>query len=152
MGTGNNSVRFNRSGTRLLCSGKDPQIVVFDLPTSQQQRKIVLKASGFDKTYCGWLFDASCFMLHKTLCFMGINDNLVISGSNNLYIWSLPDAQGQDCTVDQPLCVLDTDTGHGRTQKDFINCVRYSNDNSTVVSCDDDGVIKLWTPKLRSTD
>ena len=127
------SARFNSSGTRLLCSESDSQLVVYDFPSWQQPfktGKTLLKASDYGND--NWtMYDVSCFA--------GIDDELVISGSDdcNMYIWSLPDPKGQQCSVDQPLCVL---CGHEKV----INCVRCSRDNSTLISCDDSGVIKLW--------
>ena len=117
----------------MLCSGTNPDLVVHDLPTLQHLSsstwKVELEASDFDYD------DGS-----DGSCFMGIDDELVIAGSTdkNLYIWSLPDAKGQNCAVDQPLCVL---PGH----EDVINCVRYSNESSSIISCDEGGVIKLWS-------
>ena len=126
------SARFNGSGTRLLCSESD-QLVVYDFPSWQQPfktGKTLLKASDYSTDN----------LSIEVSCFAGIDDELVISGSddNNMYIWSLPDPKGQDCQVNQPLCVL---SGH----EDVISCVRCSRDNSTIISCDNAGVIKLWT-------
>jgi len=130
------SSQFNRLGTRLLCFGSD-RLVVYDLPTLQHptngnMNEIVLNAPEpiSKRTY-------AC-------CFMGIDDEMVISGSDavNLFIWSLPDAKGQNHTVDLPLRVL---TEHDN----FIYCVRYSNESSSIISCDEGGVIKLWTAHLR---
>ena len=133
---GDHSARFNGTGTRLLCSGLDSQLMVYDLP-SQQQRvvdgKVLLKAPYF-----------RCVdnIGHNASCFAGLDDELAISGSDNqtVPIWSLLNAvKGQSCTLERPLHVLE---GHRNT----IRSVRYCKVSSTIVSCDDDGVIKLWTP------
>ena len=91
MGTGNSIARFSRSGTRLLCSRLDPELVVYDLPTLQYPTndgtgKVVLSAPGFDDGDIG--VTACCL-------FMGIDDEMVISGSkdDNLYIRSLLEAK-----------------------------------------------------------
>ena len=90
MGTGNSIARFSRSGTRLLCSRLDPELVVYDLPTLQYPTndgtgKVVLSAPGFDDGEIGV----------KACCFMGIDDEMVISGlkDDNWYIWSLLEAK-----------------------------------------------------------
>ena len=135
-GTGNLSSQFNRLGTRLLCFGSD-RLVVYDLPTLQHptngnMNEIVLNAPD--------LISKRRASATYACCFMGIDDEMVISGSDagNLFIWSLPDAKGQNHTVDLPLRVL---TEHDN----FIYCVRYSNESSSIISCDAGGVIKLWS-------
>ena len=139
--TGNYSSQFNRLGTRLLCLGADPKLVVYDLPTMQQPSigngKVVLNALGFDIEEIGL---SAC-------CFMGFDDEMAIyvSAAGNFFIWTLPDAKGQNHTVDLPLRVL---TGH----ENAINCVRYSNELSSIISCDECGVIKLWTVRAPSVN
>ena len=74
-------------------------------------------------------------------CFAGLEDDLVIGGSedNHLFFWSLPDGnKGLDCTIHRVLGVF---LGHD----DTINSIRCSSDKSAILSCADDGVIKLWT-------
>jgi len=137
-GTGNFSFQFNRLGTRLLCSGADPDLVVCDLPTLQHptngnMNEMVLVAPDFIRAGT------------EACCFIGIEDQMVLSGAENnqLYIWSLLGTpKRHKCTVDQPLCIL---TGH----ENNINCVRYSSEIAASITCDRDGVIKLWTSKLR---
>ena len=78
---------------------------------------------------------------NNSCCFAGIDDELVISVSHdlNLYIWSLPNEQTHSSqSVDHSFCVL-------RGHKMAVNCVRYSKADVAVVSCDNDGIIKLWT-------
>ena len=128
--------RFNALGTRLLCSRIESQLTVYDLPTLLHESflgtgQTALKDSEFTKEDVGY----------DSFCFAGLDDELVISGSDdhNLHIWSLPDANGQDCTVNRSLRIL-------RGHEDSIHCVRSSPDRSSLISCADDGVIKLWTP------
>ena len=80
-------------------------------------------------------------LAYDACCFAGVDDELVISASNDdsLLIWSLPESQDQNMTVDRSLCVL---IGHEET----IRSVRSSPDKLTFISCDDAGIIKLWTP------
>ena len=130
------NAKFDRLGKRLLCSQrKISQLVVYDLPTLQQpivSGNVVLTAPDFSRKY--WM---------DPIVFAGLNDDLVVAASdknNELMIWALPDGRcQQDRTVDQSLQVLQ---GHNKV----ICSVRYSNEASAIVSCDVDGIIKLWTP------
>ena len=116
--------------------GETSQLVVYDLPTLQQPTvtgSVILTALNFNtKTY--W---------YDSFGFAGLNDELVISASNKnnaLLIWALPEGWcQQDRTVERTLQVLQ---GHKKT----IRNVRYSNEASAIVSCDGEGIIKLWTP------
>ena len=118
----------------------DSQLTVYDLPTYGHQSpaagtgKIVLKDSDFDNEGVG--YDA--------FCFAGVEDDLVIAGSegNQLFIWYLPvTIKGQDCTVNQSLSVV---AGHKKT----VRCVRSNVDKSSLISCGDEGVVKIWTPRV----
>ena len=130
---GFSSARFNSSGTRLLCGGSGYQLTVYDLPTRQQP-----KTSEFIVNQRPLIADV--------FCFSGLDDELVISVSpddkRNLSIWSLP-IPGQDildCPAStKPLCTL---TGHEEVHG--IQCVRYSRDQSAIISCDASNT-KLWT-------
>ena len=136
--TGTWSARFNASGTRLLCYENDEsQLIVYNLPMRHHQAtatgKVVLVDVDFRNACVG--ADACCFL--------GLEDELVIGGSenNSLFIWSLPDGKrGIDCTINQSFRVL---SGH----RDTIRCIRSSSDKSAIVSCDDSGVIKLWSSR-----
>ena len=131
---GTSIVRFNSSGTHLLCYENEPQLVVYDLPTSTATAttgKIHLMDPNFSNRHV-WC---------NTCCFDGISDEIVISASDNhsLVFWSLPDdATGQGVDVDMSLKTL---MGHN----DYICSVRYSIESSVIASCDDGGIIKLWT-------
>jgi len=72
--------------SRLLCLGKDLNLFFCDLPTRQKpdaNGKVLLNTPDFEYEHTGT--GASCFM--------GLEDNLVISSSDDhkLYIWCLPD-------------------------------------------------------------
>ena len=113
------------------------QSVVYDLPTRSQPvaaGKVVLMDPDFNSD--DEIGSDSC-------CFAGSEDDSVISGCGNgkLFIWSLPE-RGLDCTVNRSLRVL---LGHRGT----IRCIRYSDENSSIISCSDDGIIKLWTSTTR---
>ena len=127
------NAKFDSSVKRLLCLQRK-QLVVYDLPTLQHpivNRNVIPTAPNF-----------SAKIGTDPFGFAGLNDDLVISASDNngLMIWASPDGRHQqDQTVDQPIQVLQ---GHNH----FIRNVRYSNEASAIVSCDADGIIKLWTP------
>jgi len=125
--------------TRLLCCENDPPLIVYDLPTSATdaatvENKILLMDPEFSN------YDVWC----DACCFAGNRDEIVVGGSDNhsLVFWSLPDAercrQGQTVIVDTSLKTI---MGHN----DYICSVRYSREASVVASCDDSGLIKLWT-------
>ena len=128
------SARFYGSGTRLLCSDRDSSLVVYDFPTWQQPiqtGKTILQAPGLSNEEVT-MYDVCYFSGIKTIwSSLGLDDD------KQLYIWSLPDPKGQNCSVNQPLVVL---SGH----KDSVNCIRCSNDKSILISCDEAGLIKLW--------
>jgi WD40 repeat protein len=133
--TGTLSARFNASGSRLLCLERGPvtQLIVYDLPTRHQATttgRVLLSDPDFST---GGIGTNAC-------CFAGLEDELVLSASedNSLYVWSLPD--GLDCTINRSLRRL---PGHDSA----IRSIRCSKDQSAIVSCDENGVIKLWTSR-----
>ena len=95
--------------------------------------KVLLNDADFCIEELGW----------DTCCFAGLEDDLVIAASDSdLFVWSLPDEnRGINCTVNQSLHVFRD--GHA----DSIRSIRCSRDKSAIVSCDADGVIKLWTSR-----
>ena len=140
------TVQFDRKGTRLLCTESFSQLhgyfpVVYSVPNEQQQLdnvgNVQLSANNLkDNLVC---------------CFAGEDDELVVAASApttynwrttrpNLHIFSVPETEG-DRTIDEPLATL---SGHNQS----IKSIHYS--TSTLVSCDNGGVIKLWEPASRS--
>ena len=116
---------FNRQGTRLLGGLiNDPFVVVTDVPTftggaaAAATGHIYLSAEGF-----------SVPGGRNILCFAGRDDDLVVSAStdHNLYVWSLPDSQGNAISVNQSLFVL-----RGNTQP--VYAVRYDPCNDVLTS------------------
>ena len=136
---GTSCVRFNGSGTQLLCIDVC-ELVVYDLPTRHQlpaaNGKVFFKEPSLKNGIYNEVLDC---------CFAGIEDELVISAnarsSYDLVIWPIPERQQDQkhITVDNSLRVL---SGHQKT----INCVRYNSVESLIVSSDDNGLIKVWTP------
>ena len=96
--------------------------------------KVEFSSQGYAISHCGW----------NNSCFAGQDDELVVvaSADHGLFVWSLPTDQkvAGDQIVDQPLVVL-------RGHKDDINAVRYNRQRDTLASADQEGVIKLWTPR-----
>ena len=129
---------FNRQGTRLL-GGKinDPFVVVTDVPTFTGGAAAVAtghinpSAQGFFVPTIG----------RNTLCFAGRDDDMVVSasGDNKLYIWSLPDSQGNEISANQSLLELRGHTGS-------VYAVRFDPCNDVLASAGDEKIIKLWRP------
>ena len=126
---------FNRRGTRLLYGiGKQP-LVVFDVPTEEQMGgapgKVRLTSQGFSLPDIGW----------NTLCFAGEDDELVVAASkdHSLHVWSLPDSQGRDVTINQSLIAL-------RGHKGPVFSIRYDHNNDVLASGGREKIIKLWNP------
>ena len=132
--SGTRGARFNGPGTQLLCLGTDSILTIYDLPTlrhSSDAGKVTLKNVDFANENSG------C----DAFCFAGLDDELVIAGSDdsNLHVWSQADGKGQDLTDNQSFHAL---SGH----KKSIRCVRSSPDQSSIVSCGDGAIIKFWIP------
>ena len=74
-------------------------------------------------------------------CFAGRDDELVVSIStdNNLHVWSLPEGEGYDISVNKSLLKL-----RGHTQP--VYAVQYDHCNDVLASAGQENVIKLWTP------
>ena len=101
---GTSNTMFNRRGSRLLFRELGQFPVVYDVPTEQQMdvatanRKIHFSAQR-----------CSPYISSQRHCFAGREDEVVVSAESNdsnLSIWSLPESQGRDQVVDQPLAVL----------------------------------------------
>ena len=136
----NESVRFNRQGTRLLCREVCQLPTVYEVPTSQQMTDGVNGKVGFSAPNYAISYEVNSF------CFAGKDDEMVVAASadHELFVWSLPtDLQlTGDQLIDQPLVVL-------RGHKDYINAVRYNRQRGTLASAGFESVIKLWTPIVR---
>ena len=125
--------RFNRQGTRLLYGKVNQPPAIFDV-TSEEQKdgatgKVRLSSPGFSLSYVGW----------NTLCFAGKDDELVAAASedHSLHVWSLPDSQGRDVTINQSLVAL-----RGHTAP--VYTVRYVLNNDVLASAGAEKIIKLW--------
>ena len=128
---------FNRQGTRLL-GGRitDPYLMVTEVPSltggaAAALQNVRLSATGFHFPNTG----------RNKYCFAGRDDDLVVSASSdhNLYVWSLPESQGNDISVNESLLVL---RGHSKE----VYAVRFDPCNDVLASAGQEMVIKLWTP------
>ena len=75
------------------------------------------------------------------MCFAGEYDELVVAASedHSLHVWSLPESQGRDVTINQSLIAL-----LGHTNK--VYTVRYDHNNDVLASAGYEKIIKLWNP------
>ena len=126
---------FNRQGTRFLYGKVNQPPAIFDV-TSEEQKdgatgKVRLSSPGFSLSYVGW----------NALCFAGKDDELVVAASkdHSLHVWSLPDSQGRDTTVNQSLIAL-------RGHKGPVYSIRYDHNNDVLASGGREKIIKLWNP------
>ena len=132
------SSRFDRKGTRLLCSDVGSPLVCYDLPALQRPRptgNVQFTAEGYEMN--GTNFPKS------PCCFAGIEDEFVVGasdvdGNDSIYVWSAPNGEGQQSN-NTPLQML---CGH----YDIIRSVRYNVQNDILASCDNEGYVKLWSP------
>ena len=133
---GTTSARLDRRGSRLLCREFRQFPVVYDVPTEQQMGVASTGKIQFTAQRC------SPYLSRQRYCFAGQEDEVVVSAESNdsnLSIWSLPESQGRDQVVDQPLAVL---KGH----KGPINSICYSHRTETLASAGAERIIKLWSP------
>ena len=83
----NNSVRFNRQGTRLVCKESNKLPVVYNVPigSGAVNGKVEFSAPGYGIPGYG----------RHALCFAGQKEELVVAASadHGLYVWSLPNDQ-----------------------------------------------------------
>ena len=125
---------FNRQGTRLLYGKVKQPPIVFDVPSEEQKDgatgKVRLSSSGFSLPDFGW----------NTLCFAGEDDELVVAASkdHSLHVWSLPDSQGRDTTINQSIFAL-----RGHTEE--VYSIRYDHNNDVLASGGREKIIKLWS-------
>ena len=73
------------------------------------------------------------------MCFAGQDDELVVAASkdHSLHVWSLPESQGRDVTVNQSAIAL-----RGHTD---VLTVRYDHNNDVLASGGYEEIIKLWS-------
>ena len=126
---------FNRRGTRLLYGLSKQPPVVFDVPLEEQMDGATGKVRLISPQFS--LPDAGI----NTLCFAGKEDELVVAASedHSLHVWSLPDSQGRDITVDQSLIAL-----RGHTAR--VYTVRYDHNNDILASAGYEKIIKQSSP------
>ena len=124
---------FNRRVNRLLYGKAKQPPIVFDVPSEEQMGcvgKVRLTSPGFSLPGVGF----------NTMCFAGQDHELVVAASedHSLHVWSLPDSQGRDTTVNQSLIAL-----RGHTTSVFS--VRYDHNNDVLASSGLEKIIKLWS-------
>ena len=75
------------------------------------------------------------------MCFAGQDDELVVAASedHSLHVWSLPDSQGRDTTINQSIFAL-----RGHTEE--VYSIRYDHNNDVLASAGADKITKLWNP------
>jgi len=139
------SVMFDAKGTRLLSREKDNiSLLSYNASTDGDQQN----QTGAEKDKVLQLSSPGYAVPKKGInvyCFAGGDDELIVASSlrdHSLHIWSIPDgglANDENRTFEQSLLTL---RGH---QKPLEN-VRYSKAISTLASCGNENVIKLWTP------
>jgi len=119
----------------LLCRSSRGHPVVYNVPATEQQKqrpagKVQLTTPGH------FVADEG----NSNSCFAGDDDELVVAASSDhrLFVWFAPEGIGNR-SVNHSLLSF---SGHQRP----IDQVRYCKAISSLASCDDDGVIKLWTP------
>ena len=129
----NNSVRFNRQGTRLLCRESLRLPTVYNVPQAANNISGKVQFSAPD-----YVTPTTGRDIH---CFAGPEDELVVAASADygLYVWSFPTDHLSDLIVDPSLVVL---KGH----KDQICSVCYNRQSDTLASAGAGEIIMLWTP------
>ena len=126
--------RFNRQGNQLLYGKAKQPPVIFDIPSEEQMGgapgKMRLSSEGFSLPDFGW----------NTMCFAGQEDELAVAASedHSLHVWSLPDSQGRDTTINQSAIAL-----RGHTAP--VLTVRYDHNNDVLASASAQKIIKLWS-------
>ena len=126
---------FNRQGTRLLSMEYQQPPLVLDVPSMDQMGSetgsVRFATPGFSRS----------LLTLRNKCFAGQDDELVVAPDEQdhcLHVWSLPDIQGRNQTVNQSLSIL-------RGHKKVVACVRYDPCNDVLASAGVEKTIKLWT-------
>ena len=96
--------------------------------------KVRLTSQGFSLPGVGF----------NKMCFAGRGDELVVTVSEDHrnHVWSLPDSQGRDATINQSLIAL---RGHTAA----ITSVRFDHNNDILASAGAEKIIKLWNPVVQ---
>jgi len=120
------SVRFNYSGSRLLCLRRKENPIVYELH-HQENKGIELADEGYIN---------SCTM--KSCTFAGSGDEFAISGSDdyNIYVWKMP-SDNFDTTVQAHMILK----GH----RSIVNHIRYNPLTCCLASSGVEKVIKFWS-------
>ncbi|KAH9519536.1 DDB1- and CUL4-associated factor 5 [Bulinus truncatus] len=122
------SVRFNSRGDRLLALRRRSSPVLFDIAKMQPMFE-------FDyKTYYN-----ACTL--KSCSFAGLNDEFVMSGSDDfcVYLWKIPADVDNNFTQSEPQMIL-------RGHRSIVNQVRYCPQNQFIMSSGVEKLIKVWSP------
>lgn len=136
-------VHFNHNGDKILALGRKLPPVLYDVRCPYPQ--LLFEGDGF-YNYCTL----------KDCSFAGQNDQYVISGSDNFYIymWKIPDIVRNDkwkqnplnndstTFVAKPIQIL---TGH----RSIVNKVRFNKQNGIIASTGVEKMIRLWSPLIR---
>lgn len=127
------SAVFNSNGSQIAALGRRQPVILYNIESP-------LPLHEFD--HPGYF--NSCTM--KKGCFGGINDQLILSGSDdfNVYVWQIPNESSSredavDVLVDRAELVL-------RGHRSIVNQVRYNNSRHFLASSGVEKIIKLWSP------
>ncbi|OWF46287.1 DDB1- and CUL4-associated factor 5-like [Mizuhopecten yessoensis] len=121
------SVRFSRSGERLLALRRRLPPVLYSMSSSQPLCEF--DHSGYYN---------SCTM--KSCTFAGDNDQYVLSGSDdfNLYMWKVPENLSKRQYINDAHMILE---GH----RSIVNQVRFNPTNHLIISSGVEKIVKVWS-------
>ena len=122
------NARFNRKGTRLLCSESGSSPAIYHVGAGMWQKEPIRLISP------GYISEEAT----EGVCFAGKDDELAVVSSENgdIHIWSVP--EDQEDSVDKPLLVL---SGH----ESYVFSARFSAKYGALATTGVQ-VVKLWTP------
>ena len=131
-------IKSNRQGTRIFGGKNKGPLTIIDIPYFTTAGTAAATTGQFHLSAQGHFvpsFD------RNTFCFAGRYDDLVASASAdyNLYVWPLPEGQGNEITVNQSLLEL---RGHAA----LVLAAQYDHCHDVLASAEIDKMIKLWTP------
>lgn len=121
------SVRFSRSGERLLALRRRLPPVLYNISSSQPLCEF--DHSGYYN---------SCTM--KSCTFAGDNDQYILSGSDdfNLYMWKVPENLSKRQYINDTHMIL---KGH----RSIVNQVRFNPTNHLIISSGVEKIVKVWS-------